>query len=112
VIVACVLFVALASFCEAKTKWFQLNKYTFEDYVIEFGKDYSSEEYAYRKDIFETRLANIKQHNSVEENTWKKGVNHLSDRNEEVSTIFSSSIVSDPRFARRLSARLQNYSQL
>jgi cathepsin L len=69
---------------EAKTTWDQLDSYTFSDYVDEFGRTYSSsEEYAFRKQIFETNLEIIKAHNRDSSKTWKQGVNNLSDRTEE-----------------------------
>lgn len=69
-----------------KTQWFQLNNYSFEDYMKEFGKTYdTTEEYNLRKSIFETKLQNIRLHNEDSTKSWKKGVNQLTDRTEEVN---------------------------
>jgi len=73
-VVACVL---------ANTRWHQLDNYSFEKYVKEFGKKYSPEEYNNRKEIFENRLNSIREHNRDSNQTWKKGVNHLSDRTQK-----------------------------
>jgi len=79
------LFLCLCVFvflCAAKTKWYELESYTFEDYVREFGKFYNAEEYHVRRELFENRLKQIKLHNS-QQHSWKKGVNRLTDRTEE-----------------------------
>ena len=52
----------------------------------EFGKTYdTTEEYNLRKSIFETKLQNIRLHNEDSTKSWKKGVNQLTDRTEEVN---------------------------
>lgn len=40
------------------TRWFELETYTFDDYIIEFAKSYTvgSDEYNTRKAIFEDKL--------------------------------------------------------
>jgi cathepsin L len=38
-------------------KWHQLEGYTFEQYVSDFKKDYSADELASRKAIFEEEIA-------------------------------------------------------
>lgn len=77
----CFAFVALAA---KKTKWHELEDYTFEKYVDEYKKVYESpQEYKFRRAIFEERLINIRKHNKDTTKTWKKGVNHLSDRTDE-----------------------------
>jgi len=65
------------------TRWFELSEsYSFEKYVQEFSKTYASDdEYVLRKGILEDRLKSILAHNS-EGHSWKKGINHLSDRTE------------------------------
>ena len=79
--------VALVLIVDA-TKWNQLKNYNFEKYVEEFNKNYSGKEYEQRKAIFEARLERIMEHNSNPLATYKKGVNHLSDRTDEVKAIF------------------------
>jgi cathepsin L len=83
VVLSLVLGLAAIAIAE-QTKWHQLNGYTFENYVSEFGKHYANEaEYTQRKAIFENRLINIRKHNEDDTLTWKRGVNQLSDRTEE-----------------------------
>lgn len=66
-----------------KTTWDMLSRYSFDDYVTEFGRTYASpDERAYRRDIFERRLAAMVRHNADPSKTWKMGVNHLTDRTE------------------------------
>ena len=76
----------LAVVCLAygKTTWDNLDNYTFDKYCKEFGKRYSGEEYELRKQVFEERLESIRAHNKDETKSWKRGVNHLSDKTEEV----------------------------
>lgn len=67
----------------AKTEWHQLDSYTFNNYRQEFNKHYRTPgETAMRQELFEARLAKIKEHNRDAEKTWKEGVNHLTDRTE------------------------------
>jgi len=84
------LIVAVASLAVlvecARPRWFELEarQYSFEEYVSDFQKSYSSEkEYSLRKKLFETRLEAILAHNRDTTKTWKNGVNHLTDRTEE-----------------------------
>lgn len=83
-----VLFIVISLFiCNvlAKTTWDQLSeKYTFEQYKVEFGKRYSTQqEENMRRDIFQNRLGKILAHNSDNTKTWREGVNHLTDRTEK-----------------------------
>ena len=79
------MVLAVFTLAEAKkTKWHQLNGYTFDKYVMEFGKSYAPEEYAARKNIFEEKLEKIRAHNNDPTKTWKSGVNHLTDLSENV----------------------------
>jgi len=64
------------------TKWHQLDGYTFENYVLEYNKIYSTEEYQTRKALFEKRLVEIKRHNADPTKTWKNGVNQMTDWTE------------------------------
>jgi len=65
--------------CAVKTRWFHLEEYSYDKYVREYNKQYSPEEYQYRKQIFETRLNSIKKHNRDPTKTWKRGINQMSD---------------------------------
>jgi len=67
-----VLFVLSVSSAK-RTKWHELQNYSFEKYVHEFGKQYSSaEEAEMRQLIFDTKLSAIKKHNLDSTKTWKK----------------------------------------
>jgi len=59
-----------------------LSSYTFEQFLLDAGKSYTSVEHALRKQIFQTRLASIIQHNS-QVKTWKQGVNQFMDMTDE-----------------------------
>jgi cathepsin L len=79
-----VLFALLFAVAIAgKTRWFELNNYSFDRYVKEYGKNYSPEEIEHRRSVFEARLEQIKKHNQDSTKTWKNGINHFSDRTEE-----------------------------
>lgn len=64
------------------TRWFELHGYTFEDYVSEFDKMYTPEEYQVRKEIFQKNLEAIWKHNKDPTKTWKEGVNKYTDATE------------------------------
>jgi len=65
------------------TRWFELQDYTFEKYVEEFNKKYTTAEYKIRERLFQARLNAVRAHNSNPAFTWKEGVNRLSDRTHE-----------------------------
>jgi len=79
-----VLFVLFfAAVASAYTRWHQLKDYTFEQYMTEYNKVYSSEsELAQRREVFNSALEKIKIHNSRDA-SWKEGVNHMTDRTPE-----------------------------
>eukprot|EP01111_Echinosteliopsis_oligospora_P002707 TRINITY_DN1412_c0_g1_i1.p1 TRINITY_DN1412_c0_g1~~TRINITY_DN1412_c0_g1_i1.p1 ORF type:complete len:376 (-),score=95.92 TRINITY_DN1412_c0_g1_i1:35-1141(-) len=75
---------ALAIVSNAKTTWDLLDGYSFEMYVAEYKKVYTTEEeYHRREKIFNDNLAVVLKHNSEPFHTYKQGVNHLSDRTTE-----------------------------
>jgi cathepsin L len=60
-----------------------VHKYTFEDYLQDWEKAYPSHiEYKMRKDLFETRKAQIIRQNSDPYGTWKAGINKFTDMTE------------------------------
>lgn len=72
-----------ASTVFSKTTFDQLAGYTFEDYVQEYEKSYSTpEEIKLRSSIFYERLVEIQKHNAGK-STYKKGVNKFSDLTKE-----------------------------
>ena len=66
--------------CVSAVKWHQLANYNFNQYQSEFNKVYSLTEINFRKNIFDLRLTEIIAHNKNPMYTWKKGVNHFTDR--------------------------------
>ena len=63
-----------------------LNTYTFDDYVNEFSKTYTSTEYNLRKQIFHKAKTEALQHNNAlvlgskhGKHTWTKAINEFSD---------------------------------
>ncbi|CAK0872104.1 unnamed protein product [Prorocentrum cordatum] len=55
---------------------------TFEDFVREYGKEYSPEEYGTRKELFKSRIAHIAGHNCADRHLWSAQVNHMADWTE------------------------------
>ena len=75
---------ALLALLPAATRWHELEGYTFEKWAAEFGRTYSSvSERAARDKSFTARLADIRAHNADSAQTYKRGVNHMSDRTAE-----------------------------
>ncbi|EDQ86194.1 uncharacterized protein MONBRDRAFT_33873 [Monosiga brevicollis MX1] len=82
--VAVLAVVLLAGMAAAKTRWHQLEGYTFEHYKAEYKKAYATTtEHEYRRQVFEQNLAKIRAHNADTTKTWKEGVNHMSDWTSE-----------------------------
>src|SRR6185312_6383362 len=79
-VIACLLGLAFAA-----PKWHELNGYSFEKYVKDFGKEYTvgTEEFYKRKLIFENELVSILAHNRDHTQTWKQGVNRFTDYTPE-----------------------------
>jgi len=58
------------------------SSYSFQDYVKEFGKTYTEEEFQRRQSLFEAEMTKIKAQNEEYQNghhTWYSAVNHLTD---------------------------------
>jgi cathepsin L len=79
---AYLLLVLCATAVFAAPKWHELESYTFEHYELDFSKRYTAEERLLRKELFNRKLREIKQHNHDHTKSWKLGVNQLSDRTE------------------------------
>jgi len=61
------------------------SSYTFNDFVVEFGKSYSADELAGREAIFAEKLAEVIAHNTgfhAGEQTWWATINEYSDWSE------------------------------
>jgi len=79
----------LAIGIQAKPAWNELEGYTYENYLEEFGKYYTMEELENRRAIFNVNLVGIKRHNQDSTKSWKKGINKFTDmtRDEFKSTL-------------------------
>eukprot|EP01095_Lingulamoeba_sp_RSL-Kostka_P013876 TRINITY_DN585_c0_g4_i1.p1 TRINITY_DN585_c0_g4~~TRINITY_DN585_c0_g4_i1.p1 ORF type:complete len:375 (-),score=133.33 TRINITY_DN585_c0_g4_i1:233-1357(-) len=78
-----ILFFIGFSYQLQKPKWHELDGYTFEKYVHHFNKFYlDKEEREFRRNIFEERINNIREFNSLG-HSYKKGINHFTDRTEQ-----------------------------
>ena len=67
----------------------ELEEYSFETYLLESGKKFSGEQLNKRKEIFESNIKKIRQHNVNPSSTYKMGVNAFTDRTqEEISSSF------------------------
>ena len=79
--IAAILALAVTA---GRPKWHELEGYTFERYVKDFGKQHKrgTAEYTKREQLFLESLRRVREHNS-KGLSWKKGINHLSDRTSE-----------------------------
>lgn len=74
-----VVALLVAAAVAAHPRAHQLNGYTFEQYVKDFGKHYATRaEFDRRKVLFEKKIIEVLAHNA-QGLSWKKGVNHMSD---------------------------------
>lgn len=80
-----ILVVLVAVTAAARPKWHQLEGYTFERYVSDFGRRYArgSEEWTLRETTFYKQLAKIQAHNADPKATWRQGVNQFTDMTPE-----------------------------
>ena len=78
-----VLFFVAAAW--SRPLWHQLDGYTFERFVTDFGRAYehNSSEWHLRKQTFAQRLASIRAHNADAGSSYKRGVNQFSDWTED-----------------------------
>ena len=66
------------------SRHYELDNYSFEDFLRESGKSYTdATERQRRFDIFSANLKKIKSHNSNPSSTWKMGVNRFTDLSAE-----------------------------
>ena len=72
----CTIILLLTSWVKCSPKHHELENYDFETYKKDFNKDYhpSSEEHKLRETLFNTKLNDIKEHNSGS-SSYKKGIN-------------------------------------
>lgn len=64
----------------SSTKWYELEGYTYDDYLEEFNKMYTNEkEFLLRFEIFTRNFQEIQKHNSDQTKSWKQGVNQFTD---------------------------------
>ena len=58
--------------------------YTWDDFKLEFNREYLSDaEHDMRRSLFETNLRDVRAHNAAGTYTWRRGINHLSDRTSD-----------------------------
>jgi len=57
---------------------------SFGSFIAEYGRSYApgTQEYEDRRKLFETRIAEVKKHNSKPTRLWNAAINHLSDRTD------------------------------
>eukprot|EP00299_Pterocystis_sp_00344_P008728 c3421_g1_i1.p1 GENE.c3421_g1_i1~~c3421_g1_i1.p1 ORF type:complete len:362 (+),score=76.14 c3421_g1_i1:1-1086(+) len=61
---------------------------SFDDYCKQYNKHYTATEYRVRKQLYETRVRQIDEHNSKGTSSHVKGINHLTDQTEaELSSL-------------------------
>ena len=86
----------------ARPKWHELSeKYSFEQYVLDFGKSYDAEEFDMRRAVFDEKLVSILAHNAKPEVTWRQGVNALTDMEEWEITKFKKGLDKGSAFRSR-----------
>jgi len=78
---------SLLAIVAAKTTWKELQGYTFEKFVDEFGLKYDSTEVENRRALFNTELARVRAHNT-KNLSWKEGVNKFSAMTPEEKKAF------------------------
>lgn len=66
-----------------KTRWYELSNYTFQQYVIEYGKIYVGGEIKQREKNFAENLEYIKAHNEQPNISFYMGVNLFTDWSKE-----------------------------
>lgn len=72
---------------------------SFDNYILNFNKYYSIEEFKYRANIFNYNLNQIRKHNLNSSNTWKMGINQFSDQtNSELQSLINLKTVPKNNF--------------
>ena len=97
-LLACVVTTASAA---GRPKWHELEHYTFDKYVADFGRSYEkgTEEYAFRETIFNRKLSVIRAHNADSKMTWRRGVNMFTDLSDKEWKQFNKATKSPTRQA-------------
>ena len=80
-IILAIALLATFAFAKGIPRWNELEGYTFEQYVNDFGKNYdkNTADYKKREMLFNERLREVKAHNADKKNTYHRGVNQFSD---------------------------------
>ncbi len=68
---------ALVASVAAKTSWNQLENYSFDQFIQEFGLKFTPTELETRRALFSAELARVRAHNA-KGLSWKEGVNKFS----------------------------------
>ena len=82
-----VVIASLLAVVAAKTSWKELDGYSFEKFVSEFGLKYNASELETRRALFTAELARVKAHNA-KNLSWKEGVNKFSAMTAEEKKAF------------------------
>jgi cathepsin L len=92
VLIALIAVAAVATALPLSGSFEQPHGYTFEQYLVDFGKSYeTAEEYALHQNLFNQRVQEVIEHNAKGD-SWKKGVNQFTDMTEkEMSQFFGVS---------------------
>jgi hypothetical protein len=93
VLVSLITFLIAVDAAKSRPKWNELDGYTFDAFMKDFGRRYTGEEYAKRKAIFEARLESVRRHNADGTRSWKRGVNAFSDMSAEEWRRFNRGVV-------------------
>jgi cathepsin L len=71
------LFCVFVFSVAARPTWRELDNYTFDQFLNDFGFEYPSEEIEMRRNLFISELSRVRQHNA-KNLSWKEGINKFS----------------------------------
>lgn len=112
--IAIIALLTLLAVARQGPSWHQLStKYTFEQYVEDFGRNYdkTTGEYNHRRNLFNKRMTSILAHNADKSHTYKKGVNQFSDWTpEEWSMYNQATLDKQPRNMNVMAVPVNQYN--
>ena len=71
------VLIATVAAVSARATWRDLDNYTFEHYIKEFGSHFKTSEMSARRVIFQNELDRVRAHNA-KGLSWKEGINKFS----------------------------------
>jgi len=99
----------LATLAASRTSWSELESYSFDKFVTEFGHPWKagSPEWMEREAIFSKELARVRAHNLDATKSWKEGINQFSamsskEMNEYRGRSKGADFHHKPKFAKSL----------